>query len=148
MGNLNPKGDLAAAQAAFFAPALVISSLIVFRHGFSRQLGWLYLVLLSILRIIGGSVTLYSETQNDYSTSLFIAAAITSAIGTAPLLLALQGILSRVNEGLREQQRNISKHLFTLLSLLLVAALVSQIDTCKGGWMSATHAKFSACYFR
>jgi hypothetical protein len=133
MGNLNPQGDLAAAQVAFFGPALVISSFIVFRHGFSRRLGWLYLVLLSILRIIGGSVTLYSETQDDYSTSLVIAAAITSAIGTAPLLMALQGILSRVNEGLREQQRNINKYLFTLLSLFLVAALVSQIEECKGG---------------
>ena len=125
MGKLNGKGDLSAAEIAFFSPALIISIFVVVRHGFSRQAGWLYLCILSILRLIGSSCTLYAETQNDNSTSLQEAAAITSAVGTAPLLLALLGFLERVNQGMG--QKGFSKIIFRALRLVGVVALVLAI---------------------
>ena len=125
MGQLDARGDLSAAAVAFFAPALIISLVVVARHGFSRQAGWLYLLGLSILRLIGASCILYIETQNDYSESLLICAAITSAVGTAPLLLALLGFLERIHWGMGGH--GFSSKIFMPLHLGSILALVLAI---------------------
>jgi hypothetical protein len=122
---LNPKGDLSAAELAFFSPALLIGVYIIVRHGFSRRLGWLYIVLLSILRIIGASCTLYMETNNDYTASLLETAAITSAVGTTPLLLALMGFLERINQSM--DQEGLSPTVVRPIQLLAVVGLVLAI---------------------
>ncbi|KAK4540328.1 hypothetical protein LTR36_009285 [Oleoguttula mirabilis] len=122
---LNPKGDLAAVQVAFFAPALCIALFVVFRHGFKRNLGWIYLVLLAILRIIGASCTLDMESQNNYSAGLLETAAITSAVGTAPLLLALMGFLERIHTGM--EHKNLPAMAFRPLHLAALAGLVLAI---------------------
>lgn len=124
---LTSKGDLAAAEIAFFAPALCISSFVMFRHGLrlARNLGWLYLVTLSLLRLIGASCTLYMETQKKYTTGLYEAAFITSAIGTAPLLLALMGFLERIHQGM--EHKGISLMVFRPLHLASLAGLIIAI---------------------
>lgn len=81
MGNIDSRGDLAIAEIAFYAPAFVVGVAINFKQGFTGGVGWIYLVTLSILRLIGASCTLYMESQNDYSQSLEETAFITSAIG-------------------------------------------------------------------
>jgi hypothetical protein len=127
MTNLNGKGGLAVAEVVFFAPALVVSSFVVFRHGFARQLGWFYLVVLSLLRIIGASCLLYSETQNNTSTGLEETIFITSAVGTAPLLLALLGFLDRVHEGMKANNTNVNMLIFRALHLLSLVGLILAI---------------------
>ncbi|RMY81738.1 hypothetical protein D0862_12252 [Hortaea werneckii] len=122
---LGPKACLAAVEVAFFSPAFVASAFILYKHGWSRQLGWLYLVLLSILRLIGSSCTLYMATQSDYSSSLIQTATITSAIGTAPLLLALMGFLGRVNEGL--EHKGLGPNVFRPIHLISLATLIVSI---------------------
>ncbi|RMY58274.1 hypothetical protein D0864_13392 [Hortaea werneckii] len=122
---LVPKACLAAAEMAFFSPALIASAFILYKHGLSRQLGWFYLVLLSILRLIGSSCTLYMATQSDYSSSLIQTATITSAIGTAPLLLALMGFLARINEGL--EHKGLGPIVFRPIHLISLAALIVSI---------------------
>ncbi|KAK0887957.1 hypothetical protein LTR02_016758 [Friedmanniomyces endolithicus] len=122
---LGPKGDLAAAELAFFAPALLIGIYIVFRHGFTRQMGWVYIVILAILRIVGAAATLDMETTNTASTALLETAAITSAVGTAPLLLALMGFLERINTGM--EHKGTPRLAFRLLHLVSLAALVVAI---------------------
>lgn len=124
MAPLQPKGGLAAAELAFYAPALIISTYILLRHGL-RQLAWLYLVTLSILRLVGGSATLYSETQNDYSDAVLQTAFITSAVGTAPLLLVLLGFMERMNA--RLDRGGVSKWVFRAIHLLSLAALALAI---------------------
>lgn len=128
MSSLDAKGDLAAVEIAFFTPALLISIAVVIRHGFAKQLGWLYLVILSLLRLVGGSVVLYMETQNDYSSGLLTTAAITSAVGTAPLLLALLGFLERINEGMAG--KGVNTQIFRFIHL---ASLVGLILAIVGG---------------
>lgn len=123
---LTPKADLAIAEIAFFSPALIVSAFVVFRHGFSRQLGWIYLVLLSLLRIIGASCILYMVTQNKYTQGLSETAEITSSIGTAPLLLAIIGFMGRVNESLVPEGR-ISFIFFRGFQLMALAALIIAI---------------------
>lgn len=122
---LAPKGDLAAVEIAFFAPALLIGLYIVFRHGFNRQAGWVYIVVLSLLRIIGGAATLYMDVNNDFSTSLIETAVITSSIGTAPLLLALMGFLARINAGM--ERKSLPQLAFRPIQLAALAALIIAI---------------------
>ena len=124
---LNGKGDLSAAEIAFFAPALCIATYILFRHGFNKQLGWFYLVMLSILRIVGASATLYMETQNKYTPGLLETAAITSSVGTAPLVLALLGFLHRISDGMTHPESRINNFVFRGIHLLALGGLVIAI---------------------
>ncbi|KAF7197516.1 hypothetical protein HII31_01326 [Pseudocercospora fuligena] len=122
MGNLDSRGDLAIAEIVFYSPAFLISVGICFKQGFARNLGWFYLVLISIFRLIGSSCTLYMETQNDYSSGLIETAAITSSIGTAPLLLALLGFLERINGNM--DLKGLSNRVFTPIHLVAIVALI------------------------
>lgn len=119
---LNSHADLAAAEIAFYVPALCLSLFVCYRQGFSKNLGWFYLVLISLLRIIGASCTLYIVTQNNYSASLLETAAITSAIGTTPLLLVLLGFLERINQ--RMYSDGIPLVFFRPIHLLSLVALI------------------------
>ena len=62
------------------------------------------------------------ETQNDYSSGLIETAAITSSIGTAPLLLALLGFLERINGNM--DFKGLSKRVFTPIHLVAIVALI------------------------
>jgi len=48
MPKLDTRGDLAAAQIAFYAPIAVISIALVFRYHLKRDAGWLFLFIFSI----------------------------------------------------------------------------------------------------
>ncbi|KAK4903322.1 hypothetical protein LTR27_000253 [Elasticomyces elasticus] len=122
---LDAKGDLAAVEVAFFGPAFLIGLFVVFRHGFSKQVGYIYIIVLSILRIVGASATLDMEVTNKYSDSLLTTAAICSAVGTAPLLLAMMGFLERINKGM--EHKGISLMIFRPLHLISLAALIIAI---------------------
>ena len=122
---LDGHGDLAAAELAFFAPAFLISAFVCFRHGFGRQLGWFYITVLSLLRIIGSSCTLYMEANNNYSAGLQETAAITSSVGTAPLLLALMGFLKRINDGM--DHKGLGQKTFQPIQLISLASLIIAI---------------------
>ncbi|CAK1367229.1 unnamed protein product [Cercospora beticola] len=125
MVSLTSHGILAAVEIAFFAPALVVCVGICLKQNFTRNSGWFYMVLISILRIVGAASVLYMETQNDYSSGLQETAAITSAVGTAPLLLALLGFVSRINESMRLE--GLSRNVFRPIHLISLAALILSI---------------------
>ena len=127
MTTLGPKGGLAIAEIVFFAPALILSLFIVFRHGFTRQMGWVYLVLLSLLRLVGSGALLYSQSNNDQSVALLTTIYITNAVGTAPLLLALLGFLARVHDGMKAQATNLPDLVFRGISLLAIVGLALAI---------------------
>ena len=122
---LDNHGILSAVEIAFFSPILIISAYICFRHGFNRKVGWFYLVTLSLLRLIGASCLLYAEVNNDDNQSLLEAYYVCSSIGTAPLLLALLGFLTRINGGM--DHKALSPRTFTPLHLTAIAALVLAI---------------------
>ncbi|EMC95894.1 hypothetical protein BAUCODRAFT_24881 [Baudoinia panamericana UAMH 10762] len=122
---LAPTGDLAAVEIAFFSLAFTVSLFVVIRHGFRRELGWIYLLILSLLRLIGGSVTLYMQVNHDYNKSLITTATITSAVGTSPLLLATMGFLQRISEGM--EPHGVTKQLFRPLHIVSLGALIIAI---------------------
>ncbi|KAF2772482.1 hypothetical protein EJ03DRAFT_185867 [Teratosphaeria nubilosa] len=78
------------------------------------------ILILSIFSIVGASCTLCIDTKNDHLASLPETAAITSALGTPPLLLALLGLLERINTGL--EQGTFLARTFSLIHIVPIAA--------------------------
>ena len=126
------RGKEAAAELAFYAPALIVAGLLCFRHGFGRQLGWFYVLALCLVRIVGAACQIAAE-QNP-STGLLTAAYICSSIGLAPLVLALLGIIKRVNEGMTHGGLNPTffrvAQLISLVGLILV--ILGGVDESNG----------------
>jgi len=93
---LDKHGDLAIAILAFYAIGLPIALYVCIRHGFRRRLGWFYLILLPVIRIIGAGMEIAAETTTRPNTGLYTGAAILNSIGLVPLLLCLMAIVKRV----------------------------------------------------
>ncbi|KAL8821729.1 MAG: hypothetical protein Q9223_000303 [Gallowayella weberi] len=92
---LKDTSRLAIAEISFYFPALILSIIIVIRHGFNRQLGWIFLCILAIIRLVGNSEEI--AANQNHSNGLFIAAAVCNGLGLGPLLLVTIGMLKRVN---------------------------------------------------
>jgi FtsH-binding integral membrane protein len=65
MPSLNDHGKLAAAIIPFYVPILLISFMLVLRHGFRRESGWIFLFIFSI------STLALSLTLNSLGLILF-----------------------------------------------------------------------------
>lgn len=63
------------------------------RHGKPGLLGWIYLLAFCTLRIVGGAMSLNTNSDSGGGTSSSSSASIIANIGLSPLLLATSGIL-------------------------------------------------------
>ncbi|KAI4245779.1 MAG: hypothetical protein L6R40_002307 [Gallowayella cf. fulva] len=129
---------LAIAELVFYLPAFILSVIIVIRHGFNRQLGWIFLSILAILRLIGNSEEIAANQKS--SNSLFIAAAVLNGLGLGPLLLAMVGLLKRIHQAVLQDQVNNKESLLHRTSagflnwarlLLLVALILAAVGNVK-----------------
>jgi hypothetical protein len=91
---IDGRGGLSIAVLIFYALGLAPAVYVCVRQGFGRHAGWLYLVSLPVVRIVGASCEIAAEQHP--SVGLYTAAAVCSGIGLVPLLLTLMGILKRV----------------------------------------------------
>lgn len=86
---------IAIAELAVYIPVGIISLFVVFRHGFHRQLGWIYLFVLSAIRIAGGVFEIKAHNNPSDSNSVEWAL-ILQSVGLSPLLLASLGLIKRM----------------------------------------------------
>ncbi|KAF2157307.1 hypothetical protein K461DRAFT_273461 [Myriangium duriaei CBS 260.36] len=93
---LSPHEILDIVELVYYVPVLFISAFVCFKHGFTRSSGYLYLVILSLLRLIGASTGI-AAVQHPSNTNLLIASIVCSGIGLSPLLLALLGFTDRIH---------------------------------------------------
>jgi hypothetical protein len=86
---------IAIAELVVYIPVALVSLFVVLRHGFHRQLGWIYLFVLSGIRIAGGVFEILSHNDpsntNDAEWGLIL-----QSVGLSPLLLSSLGLLKRV----------------------------------------------------
>ena len=82
------------AELIFYIPVLFVAGFVAFRHGFGRQAGWIFLLLLSLIRIIGSIMYIVSVTSP--SVSVIEGYTILASVGLSPLILAMLGLLKRV----------------------------------------------------
>lgn len=78
-----------------YLPCLAIAALLAWRHGFGRSSGWLFLIIFTLIRIIGACFNL-ATISDPTNLSLYIGYSILQNIGLSPLELTGLGLLSRV----------------------------------------------------
>jgi hypothetical protein len=86
---------IAIAELVVYIPVALVSVFVVLRHGFHRQLGWIYLSILSGIRIAGGIMEIRSH-NNPNNTNDAEWGVILQSVGLSPLLLSSLGLLKRV----------------------------------------------------
>lgn len=91
--NFNARGGISILELFLYLPSFFIAIYICYRHGFGRSSGWIYTLVLCIVRIIGACCQL--ATYHGQSQGLFEATIILDSVGLSPLLLATLGLLSR-----------------------------------------------------
>ncbi|RPD58385.1 hypothetical protein L227DRAFT_505377 [Lentinus tigrinus ALCF2SS1-6] len=107
---LDARGIISAVEIAIYIPILLIGALLSFRHGFGRQAGWIFLVVLSIVRIIGGVTHILSENNPTNGTDRTIYSIMESA-GLSPLMTASLGFLRTVTQYSLEDNTILSRGL-------------------------------------
>jgi hypothetical protein len=89
-------------ELIYWVPASIVSGYVMFKHGFSKQMGWYSLTLLSIFRIIGaitGILVIGHPSEGLYETTFICA-----SVGLMALIGALSGIMLRVNMNMSEHK--------------------------------------------
>ena len=128
-------------ELAYYGISIPLIAFILVKHGFGRQIGWFYLAILAILRIIGAATGLASESNS--SQGLIETSVICFSVGISPLLLALLGILKRINEGMKGH--GVARRYEQIIHLPILVGLIlgivagteefsSNASTRKGGY--------------
>jgi hypothetical protein len=92
---VSAKEIIAIIELIVYVPFTFLTFAISFRHGFHKQLGWIYLTIFCVIRAAGAGIEIYSiKHPTDISPAIW--AAILGTAGLAPLLQASIGLLKRV----------------------------------------------------
>ena len=92
--HLDKHGYVSIVELIVFIPCLVLGFVVCLRHGFKRTSGWIFILILSVIRIAGAICQLL--TYDNPTEGLIKATLILDSIGIAPLLLAVLGVLFRL----------------------------------------------------
>ena len=90
---LNARGGVSIAELVVYFPSLLLAFIVCQRHGFHRASGWVFTLILCLIRIIGACCQL--ATYNNQSSGLLEATFILQFVGISPLLYATLGLISR-----------------------------------------------------
>lgn len=88
---------VAIAEISVYIPILILVIWILFRLGFQKQLGWIYLAIFSVVRI-AGAIFEIKKSHNPTNKTDIEWSAILQSVGLSPLLLASMGLLKRVTD--------------------------------------------------
>ncbi|KAM0436071.1 hypothetical protein ACHAPT_002963 [Fusarium lateritium] len=121
---LNDYDNIAIAEIVIYVFIFIGALVLCKNHGFGRNAGWLYLVILSLARLIGSSLLL--ATVNDPSnTSLYIGWLTLNGIGLGPLILILLGLQSRCFDSMNRNDHVIVKPIYQrLIQMLMLVAII------------------------
>ncbi|CZR55858.1 uncharacterized protein PAC_05746 [Phialocephala subalpina] len=96
---------IAIAEICVYIPTFVLTLVVVFRHGFKKQFGWIYLAIFCIVRLAGAGFKI-AQTHNPDNKTDIEWAAILQSVGLSPLLLASLGLLKRVTDEVSNHVRS------------------------------------------
>ncbi|CAG8161299.1 unnamed protein product [Penicillium salamii] len=88
---------VAIAELIIYIPTAILTIWVVLRHGFHKQLGWIYLCIFCGIRV-GGAVMEILSTKNPDNANDKEWAVILQSVGLSPLLLSTLGLLKRVSD--------------------------------------------------
>ena len=118
--------SLAIAQLAIYVPVLFASTVVVIRHGFYKQLGWIFLAILATVRIIGSGLEI-AAVKNPHNSADVEWGAILQSVGISPLLLASLGLLKRVIDETPTHVSSGPRFQIPLLAFSVVAQLSKRL---------------------
>jgi hypothetical protein len=87
---------IAYSELVVYIPIFLLTAIIIFRHGFQKQLGWIYLTIFCAVRIAGAIFEIKREHSPTNKTDIEWAE-ILQSVGLSPLLMASLGLLKRVS---------------------------------------------------
>lgn len=134
MAQFSELNRVAIAEICVYTSSLFIAILLSIRHGFGRSSGWMYLILFSVMRILGSGLQL--GTINDLTNvSLYIGANTLQSIGLSPLILTMLGLLSRVLGSIRQNRTTLITpgHIRLVQILVLVGLVMGVVGGSKMG---------------
>lgn len=111
------------AELCVYIPILILTLIIIFRHGFQRQLGWIYLSIFCLIRLIGAGFKI-SSVHNPANKTDTEWAAILNSVGLSPLLMASLGLLKRITD-------QCSTHVRSNSNILPVGGIIGKLVTSK-----------------
>ncbi|KAH8653516.1 hypothetical protein BX600DRAFT_440581 [Xylariales sp. PMI_506] len=131
---LTEQNDIAIAQIAVYSVSLIVAVTLAIRHGFGRSAGWLYLVIFSLLRIVGASLELATISQPG-NISLLIGASTVASIGLSPLILVQLGLLGRALTSIRKSTDSFlnEKHMRLVQLLVMVGLILGAVGGSNSG---------------
>jgi hypothetical protein len=124
MAPLTELNKVSIAQIIVYTPALAVAILLAVRHGFGRSSGWFYVILFSVVRILGGALQL--ATINDPTNlGLLVGASTLQSIGLSPLILVMLGLLNRVLTSIRQTHDTvITPRMIRLVQIVVMVGLI------------------------
>ncbi|KAH7129092.1 hypothetical protein EDB81DRAFT_661947 [Dactylonectria macrodidyma] len=123
---IDSRGYVSIAELIVYIPALIAAFIVCSRHGFARSSGWVFTIVLCVVRILGGICQLL--TYSNHSSGLLQATIIIDSIGISPLLLATLGMLSRFVDWISFHQSSpFSVKQFRVIQLLITVGLILSI---------------------
>jgi len=143
---LSSFGKLEIVVLIFFTLGLPVAAWVCKKQGFGRQAGWFFLLILSVVRILGSALRLAYEQTNPPNNGLFIAATIVNNLGLIPLLFALMGLIQRVNDS--SSHKKVSDKGFGLVKLIATVAIVLSIVSASKSSSSDPASLDSATTYR
>jgi len=122
--HLDKHGYVSIVELVVFIPCLIFGVAVCIRHGFKRTSGWIFILILSAIRIAGAICQLL--TYDHPTEGLIKATLILDSIGIAPLLLALLGVLSRLVDWISASMENpkINSKFFRIIQLVIGISLI------------------------
>ncbi|RKF76455.1 hypothetical protein GcM3_078001 [Golovinomyces cichoracearum] len=84
---LNERGDINAASVIIYSIFTILIGVIFKRNGFRDALGYIYILLFTVVKVIGGIMTVYVQATLDLS--LYTPAAIIGVVVLSPVMLAI-----------------------------------------------------------
>ncbi|KAJ3838410.1 hypothetical protein EV361DRAFT_971435 [Lentinula raphanica] len=132
--SLDTRGDIAAAQLAFYVPIALITFFFTVRHAFEKDAGFFFLFFFSIVRITGGALIIAAELVQPSVLDLFLAAYILFPAGLAILMLAFLGFLGLAGQHTVSEYRR-TTYILRLIAFVAVAAIALSI----AGGLLGTH---------
>jgi len=116
-------GGISIFELVVYFPALLVAIFVCSRHGFGRSSGWVFTLILCLVRIVGACCQL--ATYHSETKGLFEAVIILDSIGISPLLLATLGLLSRCADSIGNASSKLFHPIhFRLLQLLITLGLI------------------------
>ncbi|RFU25705.1 hypothetical protein B7463_g10635, partial [Scytalidium lignicola] len=122
----NSQGGISILELLIYFPALIVAVIVCRRHGFGRSSGFIFTLILCLVRIVGACCQL--ATYQSETKGLIEAVLILDSIGISPLLLATLGLLSRCADSTATSSSGLFHAIqFRLIQLVITIGLILSI---------------------